>query len=207
MGDLNYISSLLRAQPGLYLDELQSLLHDACGVQVSIATLSRSLARLCITNKTVSTSTAERDELLQSVWQADMAQYSTEQLVAIDESSVDDKTYTRGTGWSPIGRACIRCMTFLRGQHYSLHPALTSKGMIAMDIFKGSVTKDKFVHFLRTQLVSHRLRLGIAKQCLQAPKLNPYPQENSVVLLDNCAIHHDEDIRAIVADECGALPV
>ena len=36
-----------------------------------------------------------------------------------------------------------------------------------------------------------------------APKLNPYPGPRSVVILDNCAIHHDEDIRQIVEVECG----
>jgi transposase len=27
--------------------------------------------------------------------------------------------------------------------------------------------------------------------------------EHSVVVMDNCSIHHDEDIRQIIEDECG----
>jgi len=37
----------------------------------------------------------------------------------------------------------------------------------------------------------------------QAPQLNPYPEKNSVVVMDNCTIHHDEDIRKLIVDECG----
>ena len=38
---------------------------------------------------------------------------------------------------------------------------------------------------------------------LQSAKLNPYPGPQSVVVMDNCAIHHDKDIDAIVVNECG----
>jgi hypothetical protein len=39
----------------------------------------------------------------------------------------------------------------------------------------------------------------------QAPQLNPFPAPCSVVVIDNCAIHHDEEIRRIIEDECGKL--
>jgi hypothetical protein len=38
---------------------------------------------------------------------------------------------------------------------------------------------------------------------VQAPLLNPYPGPRSVVVLDNCSIHHDEEVRRIVVEECG----
>lgn len=38
----------------------------------------------------------------------------------------------------------------------------------------------------------------------KAPRLNPYPSWWSVVILDNCAIHHDEEICQIIETECGA---
>ena len=39
----------------------------------------------------------------------------------------------------------------------------------------------------------------------QAPQLNPFPTPCSVVVVDNCTIHHDEEIRCIIDDECGKL--
>ena len=41
----------------------------------------------------------------------------------------------------------------------------------------------------------------------QFPKaliLTPWPGPCSAVILDNCAIHHDEDVRQIIEVECGA---
>jgi transposase len=40
---------------------------------------------------------------------------------------------------------------------------------------------------------------------LKCPQLNPYPQKRSVVILDNCSIHHDEELRRMIIDECGWL--
>ncbi|KAJ7114390.1 hypothetical protein C8R44DRAFT_587349, partial [Mycena epipterygia] len=72
---------------------------------------------------------------------------------------------------------------------YSVLPALTTEGIVALDIFEGSVNKERFLGFLRDQV---------------APILNPYPGKCSVVILDNCSIHHDDDIRALIGGECGA---
>ncbi|KZV85619.1 hypothetical protein EXIGLDRAFT_585406, partial [Exidia glandulosa HHB12029] len=41
---------------------------------------------------------------------------------------------------------------------------------------------------------------------LQAPKLNPFPNDRSVVILDNCAIHHDEEVRQIIEARLLYLP-
>ncbi|KAF9034762.1 hypothetical protein BJ165DRAFT_1356135, partial [Panaeolus papilionaceus] len=71
---------------------------------------------------------------------------------------------------------------------YSILPALTTDGIIALEIVEGSITKDCFLTFLQEQI---------------APQLNPYPGKHSVVLLDNCAIHHDADIRELIVDQCG----
>jgi len=37
---------------------------------------------------------------------------------------------------------------------------------------------------------------------LKAPKLTPFPGPQSEVVLDNCAIHHDEAIRQIIEAQC-----
>ncbi|TDL16344.1 hypothetical protein BD410DRAFT_731465, partial [Rickenella mellea] len=70
---------------------------------------------------------------------------------------------------------------------YSVLPALTSEGIVGLDIFEGSVNKERFIQFLSQQ----------------APRMTPFPGPRSVVIIDNCAIHHDEEVRRIVVDECG----
>ena len=44
-------------------------------------------------------------------------------------------------------------MTFLRGVRYSILPALTTDGMFALDVFEGSITREKFLYFLQEQVV------------------------------------------------------
>lgn len=41
----------------------------------------------------------------------------------------------------------------------------------------------------------------------QIPLTNPYPGPRSVLILDNCRIHHAEEIRELVEDEAGKFTV
>ena len=52
-----------------------------------------------------------------------------------------------------MGSACVHHATFIQGQRYLILPALTSDGIVALDIFEGSVNKEKFIHFLKEDLV------------------------------------------------------
>jgi hypothetical protein len=38
---------------------------------------------------------------------------------------------------------------------------------------------------------------------VQIPLTNPYPGPRSVLILDNCNIHHSEGVRQLVEDEAG----
>ena len=143
-----YISSILEANPTLYLDEIQQQLLEVRDVQVSLATLSRTFCRLQLTHKQLSKSPIERNELLCATWQAEYGDIPMEYFVWLDESAVDDKTNQRTDGWSPLGRVCVRRDAFIRGQRFSILPALTVDGIIALDIFEGSVNKVKFSSFL-----------------------------------------------------------
>jgi transposase len=152
--DIAFIESTLQANPSIYLDELQKRLSDTRNLEVSIATLSRALASTQYSRKSLTKASAERDEELRSVWEIAMAEYTNPNVfVFLDESAVDNKTVQRTHGWSKVGQPCVRRMTFHRGKRYSILPALTINGIIGLDIFEGSVTKEKFLSFLRTHVV------------------------------------------------------
>jgi hypothetical protein len=57
-------------------------------------------------------------------------QYEPRQLVYIDEASVDDHTNIRTQGWAPLSIACLRRTSFLRGQNFSILPALGLNGIL-----------------------------------------------------------------------------
>ena len=79
------------------------------------------------------------------------------------EASVDDHTNQCIVGWAAMGRACVCHAAFVHGQQYSILPALTCEGMIALDIFGGSVNKECFLTFLNEQVV----RLASLLNCHQ----------------------------------------
>lgn len=153
MGDINFLVALIEAKPKIFLDELQDQLLTSRDVDVSVATISRSLHRWEIKNKSVSSAALERNELLRATWQAEYGDIPAEYCVWLDEASVDNKTFQRQNGWSIVGRAAVCRETFIRGQHYSILPALTADGIIALDIFEGSVNKEKFIQFINEQVV------------------------------------------------------
>jgi hypothetical protein len=151
---MNYIAALIDARPKIYLDEVQEQLLTARDVLVSIPTLSRSLRHMALTKKKVANAALERNELLRATWQAAYADIPANYCVWLDEASVDDLTNQRTAGWAAMGRACVCRAAFIRGQRYSILPALTCEGIIALDIFEGSVNKERFIQFLNEQLVS-----------------------------------------------------
>ena len=157
--DLNYLDAILRAEPGLFLDELQEKLRIVRNIEVSISTLSRTLSHLAITHKSIAKEAAERNEHLRATWQIAMAQYDPQQLVFIDEAGVDDQTNFRKNGWAPLGQTCVRRTSFLRGRKYSILPALSVDGIVALDIFEGSVNREYFLMFLRNHLVCAYLNI------------------------------------------------
>ena len=76
-----------------------------------------------------------------------------EYIIWLDEAGIDDHTNQRAQGWAKLGQACVRRAAFIRGERFSILPALTCDGIIALDIFEGTVNKEKFINFLRRDLV------------------------------------------------------
>ena len=153
--DTLFIQELIEARPSIYLDELQYKLAVARDIHVSIATISRTLSRMGLTRKAVSRRASERNDSVRVLWEFQMAQYTNpDMFVFLDESAVDGLTGLRANGWSPPNVPAVERSTICRGVRHSILPALTSQGMIALEIFEGSVNKDRFIRFLRESIVS-----------------------------------------------------
>ncbi|PKY48083.1 hypothetical protein RhiirA4_321883, partial [Rhizophagus irregularis] len=60
---------------------------------------------------------------------------------------------------------------------YTILPAFTLDGFIACEIMKGRCSKERFCSFVLSQI---------------SPFMNPCPGKNSVLVMDNAKIHHDE---------------
>jgi hypothetical protein len=76
-----------------------------------------------------------------------------DQLMFTDEAAKDDRTHCRTHGYSPAGVPCVERTVWVRNQRISVTPLLTLDGIIAYELFDGSVTSDRFIQFLREQVV------------------------------------------------------
>ena len=153
--DVKLIKALLAKEACMYVDELQDELLFRRGVVVSETTILRTLRRIHFTRKSVSIRALERNDLARSAYMNTIAELVTDpaQLVFIDEAARNKKNTVRKFGWSLVGRRCVQRRCFVRGQRFSILPALTLDGIIAHDVIPGSVTSMKFVEFLREHVV------------------------------------------------------
>ena len=104
LADEDYIRSLIEARPSIYLDEIQEGLLTQREVYVSIPTVSRTLARMGCSKRSLSRKAAERSERLRALWELEIAELDDPDLfVFIDESAVDNRTVQHSTGWSIVG--------------------------------------------------------------------------------------------------------
>ncbi|ESK85350.1 tc1-mariner class transposase [Moniliophthora roreri MCA 2997] len=97
---------------------------------------------------------------------------SGDEFVAVDELSKDEHTlsYRYGQSLAP----------FVCGDQYSLVAAMSMKGYIATRVVEGSVDSFEFFDFIAEEVV---------------PKMHPFTDAQSILVMDNCCIHHNETLQ------------
>jgi len=122
---------------------------------------------------------AERDEERRFEFRIHMIlNYTSDQLVFVDESSFDRRNIVRTHGYSASGRRAFKRAFLVRKKRYSILPALSKTGMIALSVYQGTFNSDRFLSFILLLLT----------------RMQPYPHPRSVIVLDNCKIHKDPRI-------------
>jgi len=70
-------------------------------------------------------------------------------------------------------------------------------GVYGYTPYQGAVNKERFIQFINEQVaISSNVNMSWLRLIIlmETPQLNPYPAPWSVVIMDNCVIHHEEDI-------------
>jgi len=177
--DIQCLFGVIDRNPDLYLDELQEVLSQQCGKDVSKSTIWRALSKGGFTMKKITRMAAERSVELRREYAARISRYEGNQLVFVDESAVDRRTSYRGRAWSISGTQAQRKAFFNRGRRFSVLPAISlTDGIIHCNIREGTFRSDSFKAFI----------LGLLDH------MQPFPANNSVIVMDNCKIHKREDI-------------
>ncbi|MGI4852149.1 MAG: IS630 family transposase [Janthinobacterium lividum] len=120
-----------------------------------------------------------------------MSQYTSEQLVFVDESGCDTRAGTRKMGWSPRGLTPEKIVLLARSERYSILPAYTVEGILTADVYTGTTDTEVFAAWIEEKLL---------------PRCSRFPAPRSVVVMDNASIHHSERITELF-EEAGVVLV
>ena len=111
---------------------------------------------------------------------ATISQYEAEHLVFLDETACNGRTPNRRWGWSPRGLPCRARRFNTNSKRWSILPALSVEGYLAVDVFQVSFTGERFKSFV---------------SCHVLPRMNPWPLPQSVMICDNASCH-DREVRS-----------
>ncbi|KAI0062011.1 hypothetical protein BV25DRAFT_1804463 [Artomyces pyxidatus] len=101
---------------------------------------------------------------------------------------MNDRTTGRRRGRALIGHRADISHPFVRGERYSLVAAISVSGYIAARALPGSVDSFSFFDFIAEEVL---------------PNMNPWPDSRSVLIVDNCSIHHTEALADLVRNAGG----
>ena len=178
-----FILALVFNNPTLYLREICQKITEVTSVTVSPETVCRVLQRNGYTRKKVLQVAKQRSVVYRSYFLANALQFSRELLVWTDEMGTDRRDQLRMFGYALKGERAVCHRTLTRGTRISAIAAMTSDGVLGYELTTGSVNVDRYFDFVRGCLV---------------PCMQPFPGKHSILILDNCSVHHAHHIEAML---------
>ena len=156
-------------------------------VQFSAPSLCNFLKKNNFSRKKMQLVASQRNQELRSVFVSDVSAYDCKSLVFIDETGCDRRDAIRKYGYGLRGKP-VKCQKLLvRGERISVIAAMTVEGVTDLKIVRGGVTRDIFKDFVEKQLLPQLMTFNGS---------NP----NSVIILDNCSIHHVPNVASTFRD-------
>lgn len=185
------ILQLVIQKPTMYLNEIQSELETNLLLHISVPTICKFLHQWGFTRQKVCRAALQRDALLRSKFAMEMTVFSEDMFVFVDESGADQRNLLRQYGYSVRGMTPKCCNLFVRGERISAIACMSCAGLLDVKTVKGTSDGDEFYSFVQTHLLHHLMPYN---------GINPH----SVVILDNCSIHHVSEVVKSIQD-VGAL--
>lgn len=174
-----FIIGLLMDNPGLYLHEMQIKIKET----VSGATICRVLQRNGYTRKKIIQVARQRCIELRGAFMAQMLMYPREFLVWLDETGSDNRDQIRRFGYAMSGLTPVYHRFLNRGTRLSTIAAMSSDGLLTYEILSATTNGEKFFDFVRGYLI---------------PNMQPFPAPGSILIMDNCSIHHVDEVQEIL---------
>jgi transposase len=149
------LRDLIVESPSLLLDEIGEWLAIYHDQPILSTALHDNLKDLGLTYKRLKRVATKRDDRYRAEWLHNItSNYTADQLVFLDESSKDDRTILRRYGRAISGQTPVDIVRLNRGTRYSILPALTVDGYIAVRVIEGSIDGAEFYDFVLNDVVS-----------------------------------------------------
>ena len=179
------VIGLILETPTLYLHEICQTIQEVTSISVSQATICRLLTQYGFSRKKVKQVALQRCYKLCGAFMAHCSLFSRDQLVWVDETGSNARDHARKFGYAIRGCTPVTHRLLERGKRVNAIAALTSNGIVAVDIVTGSIAGHTFFDFLRGTLI---------------PQLMPFngTNPNSVLIMDNCSIHHIAEVKDLL---------
>lgn len=182
--ELFILGSLLE-RPETYLHEIQMQLQAMNATEVDISTICRCVHRNGFTRKKIKAVALQQNEMLREEYREEVSIFKKEMFLFVDETGTDCRDTLRRFGYSLRGKRATSQKLLVRGQRVSAVGVLSAEGILDCHIVAGTVNADSFEEFVEQSLLPHLMPFN---------GTNPH----SIVVLDNCSIHHVEHIVNLI---------
>jgi hypothetical protein len=147
-----------------------------------MSTFSAVLASRNITNKIIERRVMQirEDDINRFVLEINMLRPFYEQLVFLDEMSLDNRSLLRKKGWCFRNEKLVYQGTFVRSKRISLLAFMGALGVLEVFREFGTFSRQKFLNCARTLLLSG--------------KISKWPGPGSLWILDGATIHVSEQL-------------
>jgi len=186
-----FIFHLVLESPGITLHEIQEELLHTLLVQIDVSNICRLLQQNGFTRQKLKIRALQQSEFLRQCYMEEVSIYNPEMLIFLDETGADRRNLIRKYGYSMCGKPLVNHQLLHRGCRLSAIAFMSVNGMLDVRVVPGVTNGETFYSFI--------------EECL-LPQLMPFDGSNphSVVVMDNCSIHHISGIVQMI-QEVGAL--
>ena len=182
---------ILLRNPGIILSEIQREMEEVLLVHVSLSTICKFVYESGFTRQRLRNVALQQDAFERERFKLDVSVYAPEMFVFVDETGADGRNTLGKYGYSMRGRPAVNFSLLVRGERISAIACISLHGLLDVKTVKGTSNGDTFYDFVQENVLPHLMPFD---------GVNPH----SVVVLDNCAIHHITEVKSML-EEIGVL--
>ena len=185
------VADLIFQRPGIYLRELLYQILQDHGEEISESAICRFLQRSGFTRQKLKITASQRDDLVRANFISEVSIYNPDMFIFLDETGSDRHNSVRRYGYCPRGKPLVSRVFLSRGVRINSIAFLSVSGLLDCKTYKHTINGETFYNFVQSSLLPHLMPFD---------GYNPH----SIVVMDNCSIHHVQGIKTMI-EEVGAL--